>query len=197
MKILVLANIVFFSQFSFVYAAKPFCEQTTNEFSLGLAVGFIGASFIGYKIGKGEMSFDVGEKEFTKIGKSLQSKLINFCSVQGNKDKNLSHMDILKLVVTDSNFGKVAKSKLRGIDKFFILLSDDFKKPQYRNCFFRTLKDKEIKVFEGWYDKIDKLMKSEGVKKPSDKMFDKVFGDNMNDIIEFNKKMSKKCKSFK
>lgn len=110
MKILVLAIVLVFSQFSFVYAAKPFCEQTTNEFSLGLAAGFIGASFMGYKIGKGEMSFDDGEKDFDKIGKSIQSKLKNFCSVQGNKNKNLSHMDILKLVVTDPKFGSIPSS---------------------------------------------------------------------------------------
>ena len=42
MKILVLAIIVFFSQFSFVYAAKPFCQDNADDFSLAMVSGILG-----------------------------------------------------------------------------------------------------------------------------------------------------------
>ena len=99
MKILVLAIIVFFSQFSFVYAAKPFCQENANEFSLTFTVGLLGSSVVGYKIGKGEISFDAAEKEFDNLGSSITSKVKIFCSNQENKNKNLSTMDIFKLLV--------------------------------------------------------------------------------------------------
>jgi len=199
MKILILAIVLFFYQSSFLFA-KPFCQENDNEFSLGLAAGFIGASFIGYKIGKGEMSFDDGEKEFDKHGKLIFSKLKNFCSVQGNKNKNLSHMDILKLVVTNPNFGVASaggesgsSSGISKFERFLIRVDTEIRNStKLRKCMIKDSKKDVIKFIESKFSELESLS-GNSKKYPMDVM-EKVFKNDTKELMGVLGSSYEKCK---